>query len=466
MGQSKATTYPALMIAGSALAVFLAESLLCQWHAPHPHSTMAAFFTAAIHVLLSVLAGVAITSVFWFRSVIRTSVSLVLFAIVSAVGWIWVPAIVLLSLLHSLIAVPVAAIAAVVMAISVRKSLPSLDGTSSANLDTKEPRELFAAFLDTPSRATEGWIIAACLYAGLFALHGHLLCTGSFLVAVGAFLLTWQLMSWAANARGNENRVRAGSRLANATSIAVVVTMALLLLGFQRRIPGEGMSASARDRGPTGRRVAQQNGAEKSMREFRGYQRIILWPAIEKKKLVAPVLSKTPPSGFHTSTPRVIRFDGSYWYSQPWAKSRGLKPHVERGSPLTVNVRAINYIPLIMEAHQSLASAVPLTCCREIRVTIENDDNAPGVISLGVLLTDSTSIGKPTLYLSQKMIVSTEPGQFTVKSVPATEVLSFAVPGSAKIQQFDEITVFFFPDAERPNRGAKIAIQQFELIPR
>jgi hypothetical protein len=469
MGQSKPATSRAVLIAGSSLAVFLAESLLCQGHALHPLSLTAALFTAAMHVLISVLSGVAITCLFWFRSGIGTSVSLILFAIVSAIGWIWAPTIVLLARNDSVSAVPVAAIAAVVMAISIRRILPSLDGAASADLLNKnrEPRELFAAFLDTRPRAMDGWIIAACLYGALFALHLHSLCAGSFLVALGVFLLTWQLMSGGTNAWGsNNNRMRAGSRLARAASIAVMVTMALLLLGFQRRVPPGGMTASAHDRGPSARRVAQQKNGEKSIPDFRGYQRIILWPVPEKKKIIAPVLSKTPLSGFHAGKPLVIRFDGSYWYSQPWAKSRGIKPHVERGSPLTVNVRSINYIPLIMEAHQSLAPAIPLACCREIRVTIENYDNAPGVISLGVLLTDSTSLGRPTLYLDQETIVSTEPGQFTIKSLPATEVLSFAVPGSPKIQRFDEITVIFLPDTERPNRGAKIAIKQFDLIPR
>jgi hypothetical protein len=84
-----------------------------------------------------------------------------------------------------------------------------------------------------------------------------------------------------------------------------------------------------------------------------------------------------------------------------------------------------------------------LACCREIQVTIENHDNAPGVIALGVLLTDSTSLGKPTLYLDQQTVVSTEPGHFTVKASPAAEVLSFRVPGRPKIQQF--ATVFVKP---------------------
>ena len=61
----------------------------------------------------------------------------------------------------------------------------------------------------------------------------------------------------------------------------------------------------------------------------------------------------------------------------------GTKAHVARGNPLTVDVRSTNYIPLVMEAHQSLAAAIPSACCREIQVTIENHDNAPGVIALG-----------------------------------------------------------------------------------
>jgi hypothetical protein len=45
----------------------------------------------------------------------------------------------------------------------------------------------------------------------------------------------------------------------------------------------------------------------------------------------------------------------------------------------------------------------------------------------------------------QQTIVSTEPGQFTVKPAPVTEVLSFKVPTGAKIQRFDAITVVVFP---------------------
>jgi hypothetical protein len=88
------------------------------------------------------------------------------------------------------------------------------------------------------------------------------------------------------------------------------------------------------------------------------------------------------------------------------------------------------------------------------------------MVALGVLLTDSTSLGKPTLYLDQQPVPSTEPGHFALKSSPIPEVLHFPIPSNAKLQQFDEITVIFFPDSERPYSGAKIAIRQFDLIPR
>ena len=118
-----------------------------------------------------------------------------------------------------------------------------------------------------------------------------------------------------------------------------------------------------------------------------------------------------------------------------------------------------------MEAHQSLGAAIPLACCREMQVTIENSDNAPGIIAIGVLLTDSTSLGKPTSYLGQQTVVSTEPDRFAVKSSPVSEVLHFPIPEHSKIAEFDEITIVFFPDSERPYTGAKIAIKQFDLLP-
>jgi hypothetical protein len=49
-----------------------------------------------------------------------------------------------------------------------------------------------------------------------------------------------------------------------------------------------------------------------------------------------------------------------------------------------------------MEAHQNLAPSVDLSCCSEIDIAITNPDIGSGRIALGLRLTDSRSIGKPS----------------------------------------------------------------------
>ncbi len=119
-----------------------------------------------------------------------------------------------------------------------------------------------------------------------------------------------------------------------------------------------------------------------------------------------------------------------------------------------------------MDAHQSLGTAIPIARCREIQVEIENRDNIIGVVALAVLLTDGASPKEPTLYLGQQLIVSTEPEHFLFKSGSVFETLHFSVPASAKMRNFDEITVMMLPDVEHALVGPKIAIKQFQLFPR
>jgi hypothetical protein len=241
----------------------------------------------------------------------------------------------------------------------------------------------------------------------------------------------------------------------------------VVLLGFQHRIRSSAMdAASAPDRRSVSRVPQKKGRAGNSANGISGYESIILWPVPKKKKLLAPLPSRASVQGLRMTKPVVIRFDGPYWYFRPPRKSPGSRAHVVRGNPLAVNIRSTDFIPLLMEARQNLGAAIQLTCCREIQVTIENHDNTPGRIALGVLLTDSTSIGKPAVYLGQQPVISTEPGNFSVKSSPASEVLRFPVPIHPRIDRFDEITVIFLPDTERAQAGARIAIEEFELLPR
>jgi len=359
---------------------------------------------------------------------------------------------------------------AALMAIGLRK-VPTPDAaTLHRNLpDWKtEGRELFTQSLLMPSREGHAFFIALGIYGGFYALHKHAFLVASILLALSAFLLAWKLTLATDGPPENKgSQSRSALRLAREGLTAVLLTTAVLLLGFQRGIYSNAMSAaSAPDRSSLSRFLQEKSRPGNSAAAISGYESIILWPVPEKKKLLAPTSSGTSSQAVRMTKPLVIRFDGPYWYFRPPRKSPGLRAHVVHGNPLGVSIHSTDFVPLLMEARQSLGAAIPLTCCREIHVTIENHDNIPGRIAIGVLLTDSTSIGKPTLYLDQQPVISTEPDHFSVKSSPVQEVLRFPVPNHPRIDRFDEITVIFFPDTERAKAAAKIAIQEFELLPR
>jgi len=466
MTKRRSATRLVMLLLSGPLCVFLVEWVFCRWPAPHHLSPAAAALAAIAYISLAVLSGSAATLLFWASARRSATVSLGLFIAVSAIGWVWIPSVVLLSRQHSLGALAVAISAGAVVAAATRKILSSHDATPNVLNAGLKPAELFAQYLETTPREGEGFIVAISLYSAFFLLHKQRLCSASFLLALCAFLVTWRLKTDSVYGRGDR---KGGSqptmRLARVTSMAVLVTTMLLLLGIQHA-SSVATDYFALDRRASARSVSRQQRTEMPYADVLGYRRIILWPIPEKKKVVLPVLSRTALSGFNIHKPLTIHFEGSYWYFQPRAEGEKSRAHVARGSPLTVEIRSTNHIPLIMEAHQVFAAAIPLACCREIQIEIENGDNARGIVALGVLLTDSTSLGKPTLYLDPQTIVSTEPGSFTVKPAPVPEVLRFHLPASAQIRQFDEITLIFLPDSERPYTAPKIAVNEFELIPR
>jgi hypothetical protein len=470
MGRRRAGTYLGVLIVAGSLTSLVAEYLLCRWPAPHSLSLAAAFLAALTYVSAAVLSGLAATWFFWARSRMRVSSSLSLFALTSAVGWIWIPSVVLLSRQRSIGAALVGAMAAALMAIGLRKVLTPDVATLHQNSPgwKTEGRELFTQSLLAPSREGHAFFIALCIYGGFYALHKHAFLVASILLALSTFLLAWKSTLASDGPPGKKgSHSRPALRLAREGLTAVLLTTAVLLLDFQRGIYSNAMdAASAPDRSSVSRYLQQKSRPGNSAAALSGYESIILWPVPQKKKLLAPTSSGTSSQAVRMTKPLVIRFDGPYWYFRPPRKSPGSRAHVVHGTPLAVSIHSTDFVPLLMEARQTLGAAIPLTCCREIQVTIENHDNVPGRIAIGVLLTDSTSIGKPTLYLDQQPVMSTEPDHFSVKSSPVQEVLRFSVPSHPRIDRFDEITVIFFPDTERAKAAAKIAIQEFELLPR
>jgi hypothetical protein len=99
-------------------------------------------------------------------------------------------------------------------------------------------------------------------------------------------------------------------------------------------------------------------------------------------------------------------------------------------------------------------------------VTVQNRDNAPGSFSVGLLLGDSSVPELGSLALGQQPVQSSQPGRFFFKIAPVAETLRFAIPAGSRLFKFDEITVTVIPEPEHAMIAPKVAVEQFELLPR
>jgi hypothetical protein len=446
-------------------------------HLPEsPSPTVASLLLRAVgYVAAGALAGVAGTWVYWMSpaSLFRehAPIPFPLFALICAVGWVWVPSMVMYWHQISAATSFVAAIGAFVLVAGLRKVTSSGSSGALRRFPTSQPlgAELFSESLLQPSVEASGYAIATCIYAAGVALFNHCNYAAAAFLASSAALFAWKRtipggpsLDW-----GREYK-RAALRLAAVAIPVVLVTFWALLEGVAQRNHATDMNSAlavadrASQDGDSNEKPAHTVPAS----GISGYESIILWPVPEKKQIVPPLPAETSFLAPGTTRPLVIRFDAPYWYFQPPAKRPGPRAYQAQGTPLLADIQANNFLPLIMEAHQTLGSSIRVDRCREVKVSILNSDNRRGVINLAVLLTDTSSPAKPSLYLGQQPVVTSQPGQFAVKSSPKTEALRFLVPAQAKIRKFDEITVMFLPDQGNFDLGPKIAIQDFELQPR
>ncbi|HEX8812707.1 MAG TPA: hypothetical protein VF742_12020, partial [Terracidiphilus sp.] len=194
------------------------------------------------------------------------------------------------------------------------------------------------------------------------------------------------------------------------------------------------------------------------------YQSVILWPLKpDKPEIVAPVLTS---NASDLTKPQTIRFSGVYWYFQAPANEPGPDAHQTHGNPLDVSIHTVNFMPLLMQAHQKLAAPIRLSTVREMDVTVLNRDNDRGLLTIGAVLTDSASSTKPALNLGTQPLVSSQPDRFEIKPVSLPETLRFAVPPQSRLKRFDTITILILPDESRMETGSRVAIDHFELVPR
>jgi hypothetical protein len=464
-----------LMIGAGLLNALIAGFLICRLPPSHTPSIGSLAARAIFYVAAGALAGMAGIYLYWNSpsSPFRTAPPLPfsLFALASAAGWIWVPSMVIFSEQLSSATALVGAIGAFLLTAALRHATSSLFAPvpRTPHSETDEG-ELFNESLYCAPREVHGYVIAICLYAAGWALATRSNYTACALLALSAALFAWK-RTFAPGQQLDTDREykRAALRLALVFIPAVLVTIWSLIDGVGHRNRLEAIAAAqSRDNaqfpGDDAARKSQPD-AHPSATGISGYESIVLWPLPEKKQIIPPLPAPSTLLAPGTSQPLVIRFDGPYLYFQA-GRRPGTTAHQARDTPLAVHIQSTNAMPLTIEAHQSLGTPIRLTRCREMQVEIANRDNEPGVVALAILLTDSTAPGKPSLYVGQQPLETTQPGRFFIKSSPAYESLRFAIPARASIRKFDEITVMLLPDIEHALVGPRIAIQQFQLFPR
>ncbi|HEY3706619.1 MAG TPA: hypothetical protein VGL22_16270 [Terracidiphilus sp.] len=456
----------AFMVAAGLLNALIAAYLLCRLPEAHHPTVESVFFRAIAYVALAAVAGVVGTYLYWHNpaSPFRAAPPLAfpLFAIVCTAGWVWVPAMVLFSEQLSALSAAVAVIAAFLLAGEMRRILLLTLPPEQPPVPLLSHRPMFAETLYEAPAEPEGYLLAVCVYAAGWAIADGANMTAAALLASGTCL--FRMKTVFAPSRGvrkpSEYR-RAALRLGFLILPAVLVTFWALLDGVAHRNRSEAFGTAQGAAKLPGSSAQTKKQDAPSTHIGSGFESIVLWPYPPKKEIVAP-LQPAELLAPGTTQPLVIRFTGEYWYLQPPDLRPTQQAHRANGTPLDLHIASANSFPLMMQAHQYLRSQVRIARCREIRVQVESREPVPGAVVLAVWLKDSSGTSERALYLGQQPI--TEVGSLTAS--PAQQTLVFAIPPSAKMRIFNEIALEMLPDTDHQRVGPRVAIRQFELVPR
>jgi hypothetical protein len=458
-----------LAAAAGLVNAIIASFLLCRSPEDPVSSLTALGLRAALYVVIGALAGMGGTWFYW-RCLARPfhaspPLPFSLFALVCASAWVWVPCMILFHEQLSAVSALAALAGALLFASGLHSATRAVFAPASQVPSIWEFKNagLFANLLHRPSFDVRGYAIAIALYAAGWALTTHSNYTAAMLLAFAAFLFAWERTApsdYAFDVRREFGR--SARRLACVLLPAVLLTMwALIDAAAHRNLA---LAAQGANSSPSARDAQHQNhnhGVDLS-----GYQSIILWPAPPKKQILPPLPEEDGLTAKGTRRPLILRFDGAYWYFQPPDTRPGPEAHQDHGTPLAASIRSNNSFPLLAEAHQRLVNPIPLSPYGEIQVEIEDRLNLRSPVEIALLLTDSSTQNKPTLYLGQQPLLTSGTGGTASLSSIRTETLRFSIPKHGSPGKFDTITFMFLPENGYFFTAPKIAIDQFSLIPR
>jgi hypothetical protein len=186
------------LTAAGLLNALIAAFLLFRLPDAHHPTITSLCIRASIFVVSVVLAGSAGIWFYWRNSgssfTTDPPLPITLFVLCCGIGWVWVPAFVLLSREDSPLTGPIAVLAAALLGTALRTTIPpSTLLYPDADSAPPDDNELFAATLRRPRREAYGYIVALCIYlAGYYYANGWII-DGSSILGISAFIFAWKL---------------------------------------------------------------------------------------------------------------------------------------------------------------------------------------------------------------------------------------------------------------------------------
>jgi hypothetical protein len=284
---------------------------------------------------------------------------------------------------------------------------------------------------------------AICLNLVIPASLARRAIAATILCGVSAGIISWQ---WAAFTSPRQRRpaslLRAIVSLALCSSTAIAFTA-----GGLTRYLHEGSASGVR----------AGQGPLQVKRDVPSYRGVILFAEKRPERvLIAPrPFSPWNSSSHAESQPLNIPFDGVYWFFQPPDHQPRQGSLLKRGSPAELRFHSNDLLPLVMEARQNLGQMIDIDCCSAIQVTITNAELDSSFVALELSLANTTLPGTPVLPLGAAKATDS-----------LQQTLTYSVPASRMVRQFDEVIVVFHRSESMAKTSAKIAIHQFVLVPR
>lgn len=280
-------------------------------------------------------------------------------------------------------------------------------------------------------------------------------------------------MAHGSNIRERVFSMRVSRRLSAASVLTVIALLPHLLIGFGVAggsdwsvvraievllgyIPGHRGSVIAA--GP--RRQAQGDRNTTGVIPGPVFPGVILYSEPRITELVAPpVMSHTGFLGPGRTQPYVIPFRGVYWILRRPDLPPPKTSLVMRGSPVKRGFTSNDYQPLWMDAHDNLDTLIDVRCCSAIKLEVAGTDARPNDIRIELLLENTRD-------RNRWMSLGVLPLTSSVSTPPDRRTLTFAMPRHPRIQDFNRFTVRYELYGPHSNHSARVAIEDFVLVPR